>query len=174
MPTTEIPRMDPEIKALWTAKLRSREFEQGAEYLRRGSAYCCLGVLCHLAGEAGIIEPHPMDGYYEDEYYDEGLDEPYGGNWVPNPNGTWDYGQPGDQEVLPGIVQNWAGLGDWPNGGDNPLVTVPDEILAQLNPAVRLMVGASTGHAPGQVSLAQLNDAKVPFPVIADIIDAAL
>jgi hypothetical protein len=50
--------MDAQLKAKWwTAALRSGEFKQGIATLRRMSAdgeehYCCLGVLCVVAGIA--------------------------------------------------------------------------------------------------------------------------
>lgn len=37
--------MDQELKAKWTAALRSGEYKQGAGRLRRDTGYCCLGVL---------------------------------------------------------------------------------------------------------------------------------
>ena len=40
--------MDAELKAKWIAALRSGEFKQGKNYLRRGGAHCCLGVLCEI------------------------------------------------------------------------------------------------------------------------------
>jgi len=47
--------MNPEIKAQWIADLRSENFAQGQGLLRTGDQYCCLGVLCELAVEAGVI-----------------------------------------------------------------------------------------------------------------------
>jgi hypothetical protein len=41
-------KMDPEIKARWVAALRSGEYKQAVETLRRNGAHCCLGVLCDL------------------------------------------------------------------------------------------------------------------------------
>ncbi len=46
--------MNPEVKKLWTAALRSGEFKQGSNVLRsldpetRSYRHCCLGVLCEL------------------------------------------------------------------------------------------------------------------------------
>lgn len=64
--------MNPEIKSRWTAELRSGRFEQGKGALRiagdAGDQYCCLGVLCQLAVEAGVIPAarrHAFDGLYE-------------------------------------------------------------------------------------------------------------
>jgi hypothetical protein len=45
--------MNPEIRAKWTAALRSGEYEQGQNALRCGGKRCCLGV------EAGVTEGYP-------------------------------------------------------------------------------------------------------------------
>jgi hypothetical protein len=51
--------MKPEIKTRWIAKLLSGEFQQGRGTLRSSdNKFCCLGVLCELAVENGII-PKP-------------------------------------------------------------------------------------------------------------------
>lgn len=47
--------MNPEIKARWVAALRSGKYQQGRRVLRNGDSYCCLGVLCELALEDGIV-----------------------------------------------------------------------------------------------------------------------
>ena len=152
--------MNPEIKASWTGRLRSGEIKQGREYLGRGDARCCLGVLCDLAGIAGVITPH------QDVHYDE--------NGKPDFDDWWDYGQEGTSgtgdETLPALVQEWADL----NGdrASNPLVSVPDELVSRLPEAARILLGI--GDGPNTITLAQLNDAGVPFGLIADIIDATL
>ncbi len=46
--------MKPGIKALWLQALRGGEYEQGQRRLRSGDQFCCLGVLCDLAGKHGI------------------------------------------------------------------------------------------------------------------------
>jgi hypothetical protein len=46
--------MNPEIKALWLAALRSGEYEQAKGYLNLDGAFCCLGVLCDLAVKQGV------------------------------------------------------------------------------------------------------------------------
>ncbi len=48
--------MNQEIKAQWVAALRSGEYPQGYNALRRTDTdtYCCLGVLCELAVKAEI------------------------------------------------------------------------------------------------------------------------
>ena len=48
--------MKKDIKDEWVRRLRSGDYEQGQGYLRFGDKYCCLGVLCDMAVEAGVIE----------------------------------------------------------------------------------------------------------------------
>lgn len=46
--------MNPEIKALWLAALRSGEYQQAEGMLRSDVGFCCLGVLCDLHAKAGL------------------------------------------------------------------------------------------------------------------------
>ncbi len=71
-------KMNPVVKTLWVHALRSGEYKQGIGALRRvrsgESLYCCLGVLCEVAVEAGVTGPpvfnrnaitlEPDDGLY--------------------------------------------------------------------------------------------------------------
>jgi len=155
MHATTTTTMNPEIKALWTGRLRSGEIEQGREYLGQGNARCCLGVLCDLAGEAEIIEPR------QNVYYDEDGEVSFD-DWL-------DYGQ-GNEETLPDPVQEWAGLSG--NGACNPIVVVPAAFVSRLPGEALALLGV--GGEPDAITLAQLNDAGVPFGLIADIIDATL
>jgi hypothetical protein len=41
-------KMNPEVKARWVAALRSGEYKQAKNSLRKQDAFCCLGVLCDL------------------------------------------------------------------------------------------------------------------------------
>jgi hypothetical protein len=47
--------MDKKLKAKWIKALRSGEYKQGKGVLRSGTgkdaSYCCLGVLCDVAGK---------------------------------------------------------------------------------------------------------------------------
>lgn len=69
--------MNPEIKAKWLAALRSGEYKQGRNRLRTNvpgaPQYCCLGVLCELAVEAGVVDrtdPElPVSGLARVGYY---------------------------------------------------------------------------------------------------------
>jgi hypothetical protein len=59
-----------EVQKQWVAALRSGVYQQGNVQLRsEEDRYCCLGIACELAVEAGVIEP-PRKGldcfYYGD------------------------------------------------------------------------------------------------------------
>jgi hypothetical protein len=63
--------MDKEIKQLWINKLRSGEYEQGGGQLVIGEGekekYCCIGVLCEVLVDKGVLEKEyelnrPVDG----------------------------------------------------------------------------------------------------------------
>lgn len=82
-------KMNPEVKAKWLEALRSGEYKQGKERLQAGDRFCCLGVLCHLAVEAGVIQ----EPYWEVE---EGRGP------------VASYHQ--ETAVLPKPVSEWAGL----------------------------------------------------------------
>jgi hypothetical protein len=84
--------MNQEIKAQWVERLRSGEIEQTAGKLgTKDGKRCCLGVLCDLAAEAGVVKTEPNDiGYLV--YLDSDEDEF------------------GEQSVLPLSVQKWAGI----------------------------------------------------------------
>jgi hypothetical protein len=94
--------MNPEIKKDWVAELRSGKYEQGANYLHNidQGTYCCLGVLCKMATEAGVTRVQTTESF---EFV--GVAE-YG---VGTPNSS--------VSVLPKEVQEWAGL-----DGENPVI----------------------------------------------------
>jgi len=109
-------KMKPEIKEPWIAELRSGNIRQGYGVLHdaRTDAMCCLGVLCHLAKQAGVsVDDVRTDTQYV--LYD-------------NCSG-----------YLPESVQEWAGL-----TSSNPTVledelltraiaTLGDGTLAKMN-----------------------------------------
>jgi len=43
-------KLNPELKSKWLTALRSGEYEQARGDLSRGKGFCCLGVLCQVAG----------------------------------------------------------------------------------------------------------------------------
>jgi hypothetical protein len=78
----------PDIKSRWTAALRSGRFKQGTGFLRTNNEkYCCLGVLCQLAVEAGVDVKVTTPEFGPKRY-------------------TYD----GRVGLLPTSVQKWAGL----------------------------------------------------------------
>lgn len=77
--------MNKEIATRWTAALRSGQYEQGRGLLSASGKFCCLGVLCEIAVDDGIITKEEGDDYV-------------------------DYGPEGDGLVLPSIVMKWAGM----------------------------------------------------------------
>lgn len=76
--------MNAEIKALWIADLRSGKHKQTTGLLQSRRGFCCLGRLCELAVEAGVI-PKPVS------------------------NGPWEE-YDGEGSVLPNSVMKWAEL----------------------------------------------------------------
>ena len=94
--------MKTEIKQRWVEALRSGSYKQLTGVLHRdsssGSAFCCLGVLCDLAIQDGILPGWDRFVDFPDE------EEP--GEWT--------------DEFLPGRVQAWAGC------NANPGVTLDD------------------------------------------------
>ena len=42
--------MDQNLKRKWIEALRSGKYRQGYDRLHRGQTFCCLGVLCEVAG----------------------------------------------------------------------------------------------------------------------------
>lgn len=100
--------MNPEVQQMWTAALRSGDYKQGINGLHivtpeGGESYCCLGVLCDLAVEAGVSERKRDSNL-------KGFEVSYEGNFA------W----------LPDSVIEWAGL-----SMNNPIVNGMD--LASLN-----------------------------------------
>src|SRR5262249_13225214 len=96
--------MNPEIRERWVAALRSGKWRQGREALQdaRGRL-CCLGVLCEIAVEDGVI-PAPEESEL----------------------GTWLYGE--DFEHLRPSVRDWAGL-----SSEDPVAPGNPWALAILN-----------------------------------------
>lgn len=84
MPFTMIPA----IKSKWIDRLTNGNYEQGKSYLNRNNKLCCLGVLCEIAVEEGVIDK----------------------TIEPESDGTPVVRYENDIAVLPGKVAAWAGL----------------------------------------------------------------
>jgi hypothetical protein len=143
-------------RAAWADELGSPDYEQytgGALRSRAGGngkkPCCCLGVACELIIrlEPGLLIANSISSTYLFQAVEHPKD--------------------GSSEFLPAIAAQWLGLYD----------TSPDAELDQdyvdayraLNPiGVDLKDGA--GDAGDQISLVSLNDAGVPFELIAGLI----
>lgn len=49
--------MNPKYKASWLRALRSGQFKQGKQRFYADGNYCCLGVLCKIAGVPFTVGP---------------------------------------------------------------------------------------------------------------------
>lgn len=98
---TETPNR--EVLNLWIDALESGKYQQTTQVLRRNDengeavGYCCLGVLCELAVEAGVIQPSILN---------------------PNATNISMYGEGENTGNLPKEVRKWVGLAT-PNGRFN-------------------------------------------------------
>lgn len=107
--------MNKKVKEKWLDRLRNGGLKQATSALKETyddgtSGYCCLGVLCEIAVEEGIIKaPRPEWGRNEDP------DSHYG---------NWTYGRNSDS-FLPPTVRDWAGLSE-----NNPAVNVNDDFIS--------------------------------------------
>lgn len=91
--------MNEDVKAKWIARLEDPSARQGRGALSTNRGDCCLGVLCKIAVEEGVI---------------------------PEPEGVSHQGAlvfSGNDQVLPREVASWAGL-TGPDKG-NPMVVSP-------------------------------------------------
>jgi hypothetical protein len=135
--------MNPDVKQKWIAALRSGDYKQTREQLRRRNSYCCLGVLTDL--------------------YDKNKVESkdcWCGNSYSYTNGE---AKCKANLLLPPPVMEWAGL-----EASNPNVEYPTRIGWTDTPDQCNKMSLE----PDFASLAYLNDSeKLNFNQIADIIE---
>lgn len=111
--------MNQEIKTRWVAALRSGDFKQAKRKLavknnpETPMAHCCLGVLCELAVEDGIVEARNVP-------YGIGVIREFG----KDDTRSW------TQAQLPEEVAEWAGFVSSTTSSkvDPTLFTVPDTL----------------------------------------------
>jgi len=68
-------KMDPELKKEWVAALRSGTYPQTKHALAKGGGYCCLGVLCVVAGRTVYEVSDDVNDYKKPEKYHLDYDE---------------------------------------------------------------------------------------------------
>ena len=95
--------MNKEIKKKWLTGLRSGKYRQGSGSLNNKNRFCCLGVLCDLAEQEGIVVSTTKTELYGRRAY-----------------GTY-------TDYLPDVVMKWAELDEY-----NPSVH-PGITLSKLN-----------------------------------------
>lgn len=102
--------MDTRIKYRWVEALRSGKYKQTTGQLnKKAEGFCCLGVLCEIAVEDGVIFR-----------YSDGEDTGYG------------FSDLMEFSVLPKAVQEWAGIdssaGEFPEAGSKrSLISLNDD-----------------------------------------------
>ncbi|HEU5032735.1 MAG TPA: hypothetical protein VFV01_47985 [Spirillospora sp.] len=115
--------MKAKVKTRWVEALRSDEYQQGKGWLHQidqagQERFCCLGVLCEIAAQDGVIEPgresaRAADGVVTYDYAGcSGL--------LPDEVAEWaeigedaEHGTDGDGDV----TVRTGGLDGWPNVG---------------------------------------------------------
>jgi hypothetical protein len=74
---SEPAKIDPALKSKWVEALRSGDFKQGTGQFESDGKFCCLGVLCIVAGE-----PTTSDGIGNWRFADNTLgDNGDGSSW---------------------------------------------------------------------------------------------
>jgi hypothetical protein len=78
MTTEPEVRMNPEIKKRWVEALRSGKYKQGTAVLHdvTSDTYCCLGVLCDIAMQDGIVTGEPPSGFARYAFMYRSVDDP--------------------------------------------------------------------------------------------------
>lgn len=166
--TMTIPKMDQRIKTEWVKRLRSDQYKQGSSVLvnEQLGTHCCLGVLCEIAAEEGIVKRIPQATFDEStqtvisadgsEVGFDDLDSVDGVIFVgaDTPNST----KNSSDAVLMEAVVKWAGID-----------TGVDSAHTDASPSV-----PGEGNENGYVTLYELNDGGESFPEIANRIEAHL
>ena len=69
--------MNEQVKQKWLSALRSGDYQQTQNRLRKEDGFCCLGVLCDIYGKEHNVEWELVDaGVYMFQYGDQYLPSP--------------------------------------------------------------------------------------------------
>jgi hypothetical protein len=154
--------MDPDVRDELIKRLRSGDYIQGKEKLALkdddGQRFCCLGVLCEMAVEAGITQRDER----EEEHWDYDTDDE--GIYVTKI--AINYGTKGlsYDSTLPPEVAVWAGI---LSQGEAQAMS---SIAFDDGPGMGRFGGRNQAR-PTDHTLAGMNDDGVPFGEIADFIE---
>jgi hypothetical protein len=122
--------MKTEIAKMWAEALRSGNYKQGKNCLRRYKLgvveYCCLGVLCEIYArtqegqQSDLITTAQFSQMLPDSIMGQECEAPYAGA----------------SEYLPDVVVNWAGMGSC-----NPIIPLNEpqtpQTLSDINDSLR-------------------------------------
>lgn len=158
----EKPRLTPnkEVITEWVEALESGDYKQTEGYLQlepgndtgNESGYCCLGVLCELAANHGVIDPPVI--HNGRVIYDAKEDE----DEVEESSMRWF----GSDQMPPMEVMRWAGF-----TGQNPIVGATVKHWGEFD------YDAPSEPSFERHELTELNDTfKLSFPEIAAAIRA--
>lgn len=137
--------MNPEIKERWVAALTSGDYSQTSRKLGDENGYCCLGVLCEIAVQDGVVTKEVAKGFESETavYFS-----------AENPTDR-------ESAVLPASVRNWAGLSH-----SNPSAYMKSEDIPVIVRTEMLYVDETV-----EMTLAPMNDGGVTFTEMAELIN---
>ena len=59
--------MNKDVADKWVKALRSDEYTQSTNYLQNGAGHCCLGVLCEIGRNSGVLINKSLGGQIKGE-----------------------------------------------------------------------------------------------------------
>lgn len=147
--------MDPDVKRRWLEALRSGRYEQANGYLSINGGYCCLGVLCEVAVEDGVIYRYDDD---DSVVYASTAHE-----------------ADSSRKVLPERAVIWADIRSENPSFEVALSDIPSEHVPDFLHTRGLNVIERDGNHCYNVTLAELNDVyRLSFNQIADLVEKYL
>lgn len=149
--------MDEAVKGRWISALRSGDYDQTTGQLADGQGgFCCLGVLCNLLEEDGIVTSSQGKTYYSYKHYQSSAL------------------LPGDLDLRVGLSDSAGHVFKWSEIKD--LLGSEERGLVNMNWRATQIEGENVEDVPdgSNWSLANLNDSGVSFDTIAKIIEVKL
>ncbi len=145
--------MKPEIKEKFAAALESGEFTQGRgrlhEFRGEANCYCAVGVLTELCRR----ELYPETPWVM--YFFEDTENPFIGSAL----------------ALPSEVTDWADVSPTDDTLDIFTDSLPAALLREID---TILIPAGRCIDAEVTSVTELNDAGIPFPLLAKIVREAL